>query len=77
MPFNVEIREEIIDGLGENTSPIDGVDGTKVVLSVEFFIGEQRFYDVLDMRIREDVHGLSRIKMVTWQSSNVPLTAIL
>jgi hypothetical protein len=49
---DVEVGEEVVDGLGENTSPVDRVDcgAAEVVFLVEGPVHEQRlFYDVPKM----------------------------
>ena len=47
LPADVEVGEEVVDGLGENACPIDGVDGTEMVFLVEGLVCEQRFHNVL------------------------------
>jgi hypothetical protein len=50
LPADVEVGKEVVDGLGENARPIDGVDGTEMVFLVEGLVCKQRLYDVLRKR---------------------------
>lgn len=43
----VEVGEEVVDGLGEDTGPVDGVDGAEAVFFVESTVAEEGFYDIL------------------------------
>jgi len=45
---DLEVGEEIVDGLGENTSPVDGVDCAEMVFVIEGPVGEQSLHDVLN-----------------------------
>ena len=88
----MEVGEEVVDCLGEDAGPVDGVDGAEAVFGVERFVGEERFDDVLEIRGRTEIELVIRlvdcrrareeemndeIRCPTWQSSNVPLTATL
>ena len=43
----VEVGFEVVDCLGEDAGPVDGVDSAETMSSVEFCVCEERFYDVL------------------------------
>lgn len=45
--LNLEIGGEVVDGLSEDTSPVDRVDSSEVVGRVEFHVVEEEFDDVL------------------------------
>ena len=47
LPLNVEIREEIVNSLGEDARPVDRVDRTEPVGRVELSVAEERLDDVL------------------------------
>jgi hypothetical protein len=47
LPADVKVGKEVVDGLGENARPIDGVDGTEMVFLVEGLVCEQRLYNIL------------------------------
>jgi hypothetical protein len=44
---DVEEGKEVVDCLGKDTRPVYRVDGTEIMLCVEFFVGEERLDDVL------------------------------
>lgn len=43
----MEVGKEVVDGLREDTGPIDGVDGSKAMSGIEFLVCEKCFDDVL------------------------------
>ena len=45
--LNLEVGGEVVDGLSEDTSPVDRVDSSEVVGRVEFHVVEEEFDDVL------------------------------
>lgn len=45
--MQVEVGAEVVDDLGEDTRPVDGVDGSEVVRSVERRVGEESLDNVL------------------------------
>jgi len=47
LTLDVEEGREVVDGLGEDASPVDRVDGTEAVLGVEGRVGEEGLDDVL------------------------------
>lgn len=47
LPLDVEIREEIVNSLGEDARPVDRVDRTEPVGRVELSVAEERLDDVL------------------------------
>ena len=44
---DLEVGEEVVDGLGENARPVDRVDCPEMVFLVEGSIREQRLHNVL------------------------------
>ena len=44
---DVEVGEEVVDGLREDARPVDGVDRAEAVGGVEFPVREKGFHDVL------------------------------
>ena len=47
LPADMEVCEEIVDCLGKNACPVDGIDSTEVILLVEGLVCEQRLYNIL------------------------------
>lgn len=45
--MQVEVGAEVVDDLGEDTRPVDGVDRSEVVRSVERRVGEESLDNVL------------------------------
>jgi hypothetical protein len=43
----VEVGQEVIDCLGEDTCPVDGVDGAEAMFVVEFLVSKESLDDVL------------------------------
>lgn len=72
----MEIRKEVVHCLGEDSGPVDGVDCSQAVFLVEFSVSEESFYDVLYIA-SAGPWKLTSVPKQTWQSSNVPLTAML
>jgi hypothetical protein len=66
---------EVVDNLGEDAAPVDGVDGAEVEGCVGVFVGKQSLENVLNF-VREDMLlGKKRGGGgLTWQSSKVPPT---
>ena len=44
---DVEVCEEVVHCLREDTSPVNGIDGSETVFLVECAVGEESFDDVL------------------------------
>ena len=76
-PADLEVGEEVVDGLGEDARPIDGVDGTEMVFLVEGLVCEQRFHNVLRKENDHDDCPTSIARKLTWHESKVPFTAML
>jgi hypothetical protein len=74
--LDAEVREEVVHRLSEDSGPVDGVYRSQAVFVVEFLISEESFDDVLPLGSARPGKAISGSKH-TWQSSNVPLTAIL
>lgn len=52
-----EVGVEVVDDLGEDTGPVDGVDGTKVMRRVDVGISEQGLDDVLKRLVLVKAHN--------------------
>lgn len=46
-----EVGVEVVGDLGEDASPVDGVDGCEAELGVDFGVGEEGLDDVLERRV--------------------------
>jgi len=46
--LNLEVGGEVVDGLSEDTCPVDRIDSSEVVARVEFHVVEEEFNDVLE-----------------------------
>jgi len=78
--LNLEVGREVVDGLSEDTSPVDRVDSSEVVGRVEFHVVEEEFDDVLRNSEGKGEFSSSKPESsseLTWQSSKVPSTAKL
>jgi len=53
---DLEVGEEVVDGLGENTGPVDRVYCAEMVFLVEGPVREQRLHNVL-ARIKSTLYG--------------------
>jgi hypothetical protein len=49
VPLEVEVREEVVDGLSEDASPVDRVDCSEFVLGVEFLVSEECLDNILSL----------------------------
>lgn len=47
MALGVEVGEEVVDCLGEDSGPVDGVDGSQTMGCVEFGVSKEGFDDIL------------------------------
>lgn len=68
---------DVVRDLGQNASPIDAVDSSETKCLVDLGFGEECLEDVLQGD--ESVYATSMPcrSRPTWQSSNVPSTAML
>ncbi len=71
---------EVVDDLGEDSSPVDGVDSAKVQCLVGLIVGEESLDNILEGAVGkflfhlDDTSALGFRDGLTWQSSKVPVT---
>lgn len=64
----MEVGEEVVYSLRENSGPINRINSTEVVFLVEFLVGEERFDDILaafgSVRIHPLMYGILYLAIV-------------